>query len=427
MAQNGKRKAIRLGTCSKKAAQTIKVHVEELLSARLSNHPVSRQTAEWLGGVDKSVRERLEAIGLVEPAEEKSIPLLGEWLEKYFAGRTDWKPATRRNSQQARDAAENFFGKDIRIDKITPGDAEDFRRHLLNKKLSENTVRRRCKRVKQFIAAAIKRKIIQENPFDGIPTKDVKNTERMEFIDAVTIEKVIQACPDAEWRLIFALSRWGGLRCPSEILQLKWEDIHWDQKKMTIKATKTEHHEGGGIRTCPIFPQLEPHLIELFELAESGAKYCIQRYRLKNNNLRTQAHRIIERAGIIPWPKPFQNLRSSRETDLCDRFSEHVVTKWLGNSPEVARRHYFQVTEEHFRRATEGGAESGAVEAHNQAQQRAAVNRSNSQEESSDHHFTQYSCGSLRVDKKRCGSLRTASHTYGEWNTTQKHWKICAF
>ena len=27
-------------------------------------------------------------------------------------------------------------------------------------------------------------------------------------------EKVLAACPDAEWRLIFALSRYAGLRCP---------------------------------------------------------------------------------------------------------------------------------------------------------------------------------------------------------------------
>jgi hypothetical protein len=36
--------------------------------------------------------------------------------------------------------------------------------------------------------------------------------------------KVLEACPNAEWRLIFALSRFGGLRCPSEHLVLTWAD-----------------------------------------------------------------------------------------------------------------------------------------------------------------------------------------------------------
>ena len=38
-------------------------------------------------------------------------------------------------------------------------------------------------------------------------------------------EKVLKACPDAQWKLLFALSRYGGLRCPSEHLALTWGDI----------------------------------------------------------------------------------------------------------------------------------------------------------------------------------------------------------
>jgi len=47
----------------------------------------------------------------------------------------------------------------------------------------------------------------------------------------------------------------------------------------------------------------------------------------------------------------FQNLRSTRETELAETFPIHVVTAWLGNSPEIARKHYLQVTNEHFVRA----------------------------------------------------------------------------
>jgi len=42
-----------------------------------------------------------------------------------------------------------------------------------------------------------------------------------------TLNGMLDACPDAEWRLIFALARLGGLRVPSEILCLTWGDIHW--------------------------------------------------------------------------------------------------------------------------------------------------------------------------------------------------------
>lgn len=79
--------------------------------------------------------------------------------------------------------------------------------------------------------------------------------------------------------------------------------------------------------------------------------YVVTRYRDAGQNPRTQAERIIRRAGIDVWPKEFQNLRSSRETELAETFPIHVVVKWIGNSEAVARKHYLQVTDEHFAKA----------------------------------------------------------------------------
>ena len=75
------------------------------------------------------------------------------------------------------------------------------------------------------------------------------------------------------------------------------------------------------------------------------------RYRRSNQNLSTLLRRIIKRAGLTPWPKLYQNLRASRETELAERFPLHVVCAWIGNSQAVAAKHYLQVTDEHFRQA----------------------------------------------------------------------------
>jgi len=45
-----------------------------------------------------------------------------------------------------------------------------------------------------------------------------KDKER--FVTEGESQKILKACPDAEWRLIFSLCRYGGMRCPSEILPL---------------------------------------------------------------------------------------------------------------------------------------------------------------------------------------------------------------
>ena len=61
--------------------------------------------------------------------------------------------------------------------------------------------------------------------------------------------------------------------------------------------------------------------------------------------------KIIRRAGLKPWPKLFQNLRSTRETELADDFPIQVVCDWIGNTEAVAAKHYLQVTEDHFAKA----------------------------------------------------------------------------
>ena len=90
----------------------------------------------------------------------------------------------------------------------------------------------------------------------------------------------------------------------------------------------------------------------------------ITRYRDANANLRTQFERIIKRAGLKPWPKLFHNLRATRQTELAEQFPMHVVCEWIGNSQAVAQEHYLRVTDEHFAKATGGGAaESASVPA----------------------------------------------------------------
>jgi hypothetical protein len=121
----------------------------------------------------------------------------------------------------------------------------------------------------------------------------------------------------------------------------------------------------------PIFPELRPYLLEVFEQAEEGTEYIITRYRDKNANLRTQLQRIIHKAGLTPWPRLFHNLRATRQTELAEHFPAHVVCAWIGNTERVAQNHYLQVTDAHFAKAAVEPAKGqvpGRGAAQNQAQ-----------------------------------------------------------
>ncbi|MEO2034474.1 MAG: phage integrase SAM-like domain-containing protein, partial [Planctomycetaceae bacterium] len=109
-----------------------------------------------------------------------------------------------------------FFGSSRQLRSITAPDAADFRRWLKDsEQLHENTIRRRCGRSRQFFREALKRKLIDENPFDGMPVAVQSNKAKEHFVTLEDTSKVVAACPNAEWRLIVSLCRFGGVRCPS--------------------------------------------------------------------------------------------------------------------------------------------------------------------------------------------------------------------
>lgn len=231
--------------------------------------------------------------------------------------------------------------------------------------MSENTIRRRCGIAKQFFRKAVRAGALKENPFRELKGQTRGNTARQFFVSYETFENVIAHCPNAEWRLIVALGRLGGLRIPSELFALKWSDVNLPDGRMILRSSKTEHHENGGIRICPIFPELKPFFLDVDALAQPGEVYVINRDRIRTT-IRKGFRTIIEKAGIKPWPKLWANCRSSRVTELLNHVPLKAVCEWMGHKQAVALEHYAQVTSAHFEAAvskptTQGEAKTEAI------------------------------------------------------------------
>ncbi len=80
---------------------------------------------------------------------------------------------------------------------------------------------------RQFFNDARRRKLILENPFDGISANRGPDGEREYFVTREEIKKLLEVLLNNEWRLVVALVRFAALRCPSEVLALRWSDINW--------------------------------------------------------------------------------------------------------------------------------------------------------------------------------------------------------
>lgn len=365
-AEGVKRKTLRLGKCDAKIAAQVARHVEHLLAAKANGDATPKPTAEWLSAIGDALHGRLVAVGLIPG--RAAVPTLGEFLDSYLKERTgELKPGTMLVLGQASRWLRHRFGDDRRIDSITVADADAYRSWVVTGR-AKATANKWTRLAREFFNVAVRRSLIPSNPFAHLKGLAVTgNAGRRVLVPDDDVRRVLDVIPCPQFRLFVALARYGGLRVPSEALALTWNDVNWEQNRLIVRAAKTAHHRDGGIRVVPIFAELKPYLDAAWDAAEPGQVKLITRYD-DGANLRTQLNRWTLQAGVKPWPKPFQNMRATRATELADRFPSHVCAKWLGHTERVADEFYRSVTDEHYIRATESGAKCDALAAQNAAQ-----------------------------------------------------------
>lgn len=352
VAGDGSRRTIRLGKLSERDAEQVCRHVEELNAKSIARQPISRETAIWVREIGDTLHERLARAGLLEGRGNGGKTLLAGFIDDYIAQRADLKPGTITLLRQARIWLVRFMGEDRRLSGVKPADADAYCAHMVKSELAKATIGKRCWHARRFFEVAKRRGLIESNPFGHIKIMVQGNPARRVFVPAADVDRVIASISDPQWKLLIALARYGGLRIPSEALALTWRDVDFEGRRFIVRASKTEHHAGGGIRVVPMFPQLAPHFQAVFDQAPEGATHVITRYRDASQNTRTQLCRHIVVAGLKPWGKPWQNMRASRATELADEFPSHVCAAWLGHTERVADTFYRQVTDSHFQRAT---------------------------------------------------------------------------
>ena len=347
-----KRRTIRTGKCSKKNAETTRSMVERLIESKALGAPVDKQTAIWLNSIDGKLRDRLVKAGL--PAGKRTTTLKA-FIASYIEGRNDVAPASKTVWRQSETSLYEFFGEDRVAHTITTTEAERFKQSLLKQKLAGYTVRKRMQNARMFFTAMADQGLIPKSPFVGVKAvKAVVDESRNVYVPSAHAVAVMAQAPDAEWRAMIALSRFGGLRLPSEVLSLEWDHIDWANSRVSVHSPKT------GLRAIPLFPELVRPLTEASEQAPDGAVHVVSRHRSqadgpdgwRNANLRTRFKKMVQRAGLTPWPKPFHAMRASRETDLIEQHPLQAVARWMGHSPKIAVANYLRVRDEHFDRAT---------------------------------------------------------------------------
>jgi len=259
-----------------------------------------------------------------------------------------------------------FFGPSCHLDSITTLDAEAWADALAagdlasarsvnasrTGPLSENTLRTASRTVKAIFGWARSNGLIHANPFEDFIGTGIKAKPNPD----VPLDDFRKLCEDAPqaWKAMFGLCRLAGLR-RSEALSLPWDGtridhegaevpvgIDWDGKRIAVVG------KGDRFRQVPICKELYGILLATFHEAEDGAERVVDP--INDNNLEREMKRLLRAAGLKPWKKPYQSLRSSCENGwkVNPDIPEATYCAWIGHSLDVSRKHYVSPQDSEF-------------------------------------------------------------------------------
>jgi integrase len=361
----------------RKVADTVKGHCRQLAASVVTNTPPDAGTKLWLAGAGDDLRQRLANAGLCDPPK-RAITLAEAWAECVDDASIKTSTATVRSV--TRNHQLRFWGGDTTVCDITVSEAERFdrwlRRPLDGCKIKspeqrENTARKHVKVAKALLVQLVKRGVVSTNPFAGLPSNTIATRWRKCFVENETIEAVLSQIDDVEFRLLVAATRWLGWRVGSEPRRLLWVDVDLVADRVKIHDSKRSLKIEGEeiVRSVPLPGRLKPYFEAARANRDASEPFVFPSLKNKTDQaLRKPLAKAITAAKIVAWPKPWQNLRASRETELLDEGQPlHAVCAWIGNSPQVAMDSYLMLRDRHYDAAVAGrspsthGAESDEI------------------------------------------------------------------
>lgn len=330
----------------KEALKTNEI-VAEVVRSIETGVPLDSRTYAWLVNMTFDLRTRFESAGLIEPETRLTLK---ELCDKYEREELDQlKANTFRNKRQAIRMLLSFAGEKTNVCDFSHTNALEYA-SFLAKTRSEATKAGYIKDIRRVFNWAKERELINNNPFDNVVRGSFKNKSRERFVTRKEFEAMLNAAPNQEARVLLALYRIGGLR-HGEALLVKWEDVEFERKRLLVHSPKTERIRGRDTRLIPLFPELRQELEELRKSVgdDDLEQFVIQTHRTTTRKVVRSA---VEKAGLEPWTRLIQNLRSSRAIEIYQAFGVIAEAEWVGHSEKTAQDHYLHLLESDFERAT---------------------------------------------------------------------------
>lgn len=381
---NGRRVTITFGKVSARTAHEMRDHIIKLIEAFEFGTTPDPGAVRWSINTTKSIREKLIDLKLVRPndaglatnaaGELVTMPATVHALCEYFASHI--KPGAKATATFRSHTYRNLrqhFG-DRRLDTITPGCANEFRRWLeteANERISEKdrkagvkkglspvTASRRCQLARDVFQMAVDKRWIEGNPFAGMSDWVKTNDDRQFFVNENVSRQILDSFTRDDFRLIWVMLRYLGLR-PAELTLLRWDWILWDTSRIKVFDVKRQRFPKYRWRYPPIFPEIRPELDAAWDNADDGAVFVVPYLQSKTiQGFTSGLNKVLTKLEIELWPRRLQNIRATRSTEIKRRFGSDTESAWIGHSKEESARAYQMVLESDYEKALQNAQQS---------------------------------------------------------------------
>ena len=196
---------------------------------------VSATTKKAAAAELKKLRERVEK----GHAPRDATATFGAYAEQWIGSTlevSDRKQSTK--SLYASLTRSHIIGSPLgetALGKVTPPAVERWITHLRGKGLAASSVRQAYTIARAIGDAAVRDKLVTENPFSVVKRPKVERVEAP-VLTSAQVATLLEAASDSRYRLLFALLVNTGMR-RGEALALKWSDVDLTNARARVKGT----------------------------------------------------------------------------------------------------------------------------------------------------------------------------------------------
>jgi integrase len=302
------------------------------------------QLAEEVGAQPPKVRARLKEYGLCPTCTLHDV-----FAEAATALQKTTHASPGSGEFWARTYRHVVAGFPANPDVATIGEAEivAFRDYLLclpgkaaGSTISHEVVRKELGYLRRVFDWARDKGLTATNPVGEVRVARGGDSTEHPYTTPDDARRVVEACVakgEGELALAIHFARFQGLRIPSEIADLRVEDIVVGEGRDAERRIRIRDKKRRATRHMPVFSSTVGLLTQLGGLKGPPSQLVFPNF-AKRGNLSGAFRRAFESAGVVPsYPMA---LRDSCSRDLLDSGFKEYEHGWLGHTVEVQARTY---------------------------------------------------------------------------------------